>query len=1184
MKKKFGFCVFLHPNLRKLIMEIKISILIILVSVSSLFASHTYSQTAKVSLDMQNTTLEQVMDEIERQSEFYFIFNQKQIDVKRVVNIRAEEKLISEILPQLFKETDVNYAIFDKKIILTNDLSEDELKKGLAYSEFQQLEVTGTVTDSKSGESLAGVNIVVKGTTIGAISDADGKYSINVPSLNSVLVFSFIGYATQESQLAGQRVLNVSMSESLSALEEIVVVGYGTQKKVNLTGAVDVISNTGLANRPSSTVSNMLEGLAPGITFTPGANGFEPGATLDLTIRGLGSLNGGKPYVLVDGFPGDINKLNPEDIESISVLKDAAASAIYGARAPYGVILVTTKHGKKGERMRASYSGNVSIAKPQKLPDMVDSYTWARMLNEAGANKGGQTFSNETVDRIIWYQNQEWDKIKQSIAAWPEGATIFGAYPSGTLWNNANLNYANTDWFDFHYGQAVNQKHDFSVYGGSETTSYYLSAGYLSQEGILNYATDDFRRINLLGKVDIDITKWWKIKWESNFSNRRIVRPTRGLSFINIARGYPVSPVFDGWGHYQYNSFVPNLQSGDTDSREIDQWQSFSTELTPLKGWKINADFAYNSLAGNTSAVSKIVQQYKVDNSGTVPYATTVPNSIEQSHTKNNYYTLNLYTSYNLNLNDVHNFYVMGGMQYEYGLYNTLSTKKNDLIIEDIPSLQTAVGTITASESLENRATIGYFGRFNYNYKEKYLFESNIRYDGSYVFREGNRWGLFPSFSLGWNLNNESFWASVKRYINTMKIRVSWGQLGNQNVNPYSDLELVQLQTGQLNWIYNYGEKRPIGYTTAPGIVNQNLTWETATTSNLGINMSFLKNKLMVDFDIFQRLTTDMVGPDQAKPGVLGADVPKDNNSELRTRGWELGIKWKHDLNMGLSYYLNLNLYDDRSVVTKYFNPTGTLTTWYEGKEVGEIWGYTVYDLFRSQDELTDYLAEVDMTKIAVNWKTGDLRFEDTNDNGKVSNGSNTLNDHDDLSIIGNTSPHFQYGVLAGLSYKGFDFSMLWKGVMKKDIWFGWDANLYYGFSRQWFYSHHTKETLDYFRDQPGDKYKGLYEGDANINTDAYWPRPYENQTEQAKNLNNPNTRYLANAAYLRLQNIQIGYSLPAGILRKIGIERLRISFSGENLVTFTELPMGIDAVVPTDGRLTYGADRIYSFGLSITY
>ena len=1163
--------------------------LILLIGALQAYPNESLSQNTKLSLNLANVPVNEVLEAIENNSEFYFLYNAKLVDVNRNVTILANNEKVSDILNSLFQSSGVNYKVFDKQIILTpGELTE------LPEKSEQQATVNGRIYDASTGEPMAGVNIQIKGTSIGAITDIDGKFSINTLDPDAAIIVTFIGYVSQEIQLAGRRTLDVNLTQSMEALEEVVVVGYGTQKKVNLTGAVDVISNEKLADRQAPTVSQLLQGLTPGANFSVvGRDGFQPGATMDITIRGIGSLNGGSPYVLIDGIPGDLNVLNPNDIESVSVLKDAASSAIYGARAAFGVILITTKRGNKQEKLSVTYSGNVFLKTPGELPESVDSYTWARLINDAGFNRGGTNYPAASLERIKAYQNQDWDWLRQNIPNWPEGATVFGAYPNGNLWDNANLNYANTDWWDVLYGQSFNQNHNISVRGGSNSASYYFSAGQLEENGVLNYGTDLFKRINLMAKVDLSIAPWWDFSWESRFSRRNRERPNNLRNgydnmFNEIARSYPITPIYDGWGNYLYESHIPYFESGGDKNIENDSWNKFKMELRPVKGWKINADFGYNSYSGVNTSIQELIYVHHVDNSRYVN-GVSIPNSLDRTHRNGEYWETNIYTSYNLNLNNSHNFFILLGSQFEYGKNSQMRGNKTDLLVEDVPSFETATGPVLIFESLTHRSTQGYFSRFNYNYKEKYLFETNVRYDGSYVFRAGNRWGLFPSFSAGWNVNKEVFWENIKGYINTLKIRGSWGQLGNQNVSPYSDLELIPMQAGKLNWILKYGESRPIGYTSTPSIVNRNLTWETTTTKNLGLNATFLKNRLTLDFDMFQRITTDMVGPSQAKPGVLGANVPRDNNSTLRTTGWELALNWKQDLKKGFSYFINLNLYDYKSVVTQFFNPTGTLSTWYEGSEVGELWGYKVNDLYRTQEDLDAHREVVDLSFISTTWRTGDVKYEDTNNDNKVNNGTNTLADHGDLSIIGNTEPHYQYGLTAGFSFKGFDFSMLWKGVAKKDIYFTRGANLFWGFGDARHNGALSTSHLDYFRDAPGTVVSGLYEGDANLNLNAYYPRPYLNSSENRKNKDYPNTRYLQDASYLRLQNIQIGYSLPQRLISKLSLAKLHIFFSGENLLTLSKMLPGIDpiALVGTGGvvgKLTYPADRIYSFGLSITY
>lgn len=1181
----------------------KISFFLLLVCSYQLLAFPLDAQNTVIQLSSKNLSVGKFLTEIEKQTEYLVVFSSREVDTNKEMNIKNTSGELSELLDEAFSNTDIIFE-FEKNYIVLTKARKAEQPVIIQQSGKQ---ITGTVIDH-TGEPVIGANVVEKGTTNGVITDLEGRFSLKVAE-NAVLQISFIGYMAQEVPVRNQNRFTISLVEDTKMLDEVVVVGYGTQKKVNLSGAVDVIDNEKLSERQAATVSQLLQGLAPGFNFDVGNNdGFQPGATMNMTVRGMGSLNGGEPYVLIDGFPGDINNLNPEDIESISVLKDAAASAIYGARAPYGVIIVSTKKGKKNERIRVNYSGSLMINTPQKLPKGLDSYTWARVLNEAGDNRGGHPIGDETIDRIIAYQNQDWDYLKNSMKDWPEGATIFGSYPDGNIWNSANMNYANTDWWDVYFGHSVNQKHDVSVQGGGEKIGYYFSAGYIDQESVLNFGKDEFSRMNMLGKIDIAITDWWDFSYETRLAKKYRERPNMtkegGYDFMyrHISRNYPITPIYDGWGNYTFESHIPSITAGTDRNDEYDYWNNFKMELRPLKGWKINADFAFNTYTSNVRNVKKLINIHNVDQTVT-PNGVSIPNNIDRYQKEKHYWTSNIYTSYNYNLNDIHDFSLMGGVQLEKSNYSHLRGYKTDIIVEDVPSLETATGSPVLSEEWSHTATAGYFARFNYNYKEKYLLESNIRYDGSYVFRRDNRWGFFPSFSLGWNVHKEAFWEKMSEHVNNFKIRGSWGQLGNQKVDPYTDLELVPLQSEKLQWIFNYGDNLPVGYTKAPGIVNRNLTWETATTTNVGVDLGFLGNKLQATFDVFQRLTTDMIGPSEARPGVLGADVPKENNSTLRTRGWELTLNWRHAINNDFSYFINANLYDYKSVVTKYFNPTGTLSSWYEGREVGEIWGYTVHDLFRTQDELDNYLSKTDLSHLGANWRTGDLRYEDMNGDGKVNNGKNTVDDHGDLRKIGNTQPRWQYGFTVGASYKGFDFSMLWRGVAKKDIYFGRMSNIFWGFTNGWWESCLTPDHLDYYRDTPGTKYSGLYEGDANINTNAYWPRPYLNDTEEAKNKNNPNTRYLQDASYLRLQNVQLGYTIPRKYTSRIFLEKVRLYFSGENLITFTKLPNGLDPVAPMgfgeggdgnyyvelggkrgSGRLTYGADRVYSFGISVTY
>ena len=614
----------------------------------------------------------------------------------------------------------------------------------------------------------------------------------------------------------------------------------------------------------------------------------------------------------------------------------------------------------------------------------------------------------------------------------------------------------------------------------------------------------------------------------------------------------------------------------------MENWQIVGTELRPVEGWKINADFAYQASDFYGLHDGREFNQLNwLTGERTNSW---VPSQVNEYHASDFYWSSNVYTSYNWDINNNHNFTVMAGGQYETAKYRSLDAQARNLIVPDIISLNTATGDPSLREGLSQWSTEGYFGRLTYNYKQKYLLESNVRYDGTSRFLEGKRWGFFPSFSAGWVISNEDFWSDAPSLLNTLKLRGSWGQLGNQNVSAYQDLALIQLSKNILEWLPGYNQTGQVGYALTPSLVSPILTWETASTTNLGVDMELFQNKLSVNFDWFERNTTDMIGPSEALPGVLGSSAPRSNNAALRTRGWEVSMKWKQYVNTDFNYFVGLNLYDSKAVITKYNNPTGYLGSWRVGQEVGDIWGWSSNGLFQSQQEIENH---ADQSFIYNIWNTGDIKYDDLNGDGKIDNGENTIDDHGDLMLLGNSSPRYQFGINLGAGYKGFDFSMLWKGTAKRDKGMTYNDYAYYGFRRaNW--SQPKWDHLDYYRDTPGTKYVGRYEGEANINTDAFYPRPYLDNGSSIKN-QTVNSRYLGNYAYLRLQDVQLAYSINPPLFSRIGLNKVRIYLSGSNLLTLDHLPAGMDPTLPTGGYRQstgkdYRADRIYSFGLNISY
>lgn len=1134
------------------------------ISVNHLSALPISAQHEKLSINMQDKTLEDVFTFIENHSDYVFIYHASKIDLSHKVNVNIKDQPIKDILKDVFRGTGLTYVVKGRQIVVKKeDAPQTPGVKSVAVLQQQKgITVSGNIKDD-TGFPLIGVNVVIKGSNQGVITDVDGNFSMeDVPS-SAILRFSYIGY--QPIEMKAQESIMLVMHEDNEKLEEVVVVGYGTQKKVNLTGAIEVVDGDRLKNRPSTNVSQVMQGTVSGVNFSYGNSGSEPGAKLNLQIRGQG-----EPYVLIDGTVGDLNMIDPNDIENISVLKDAAASAIYGARAPYGVVIITTKSGKREEKIQVDFSANVAFTKPIRKPRMVDSYTFVRAMNEFHDNQGeSRLFAEETIDRIIAYINNP------SLPETVPDAT------NSNQWATYLLANGNNDWIDVHFGSGVRNQENVSIKGGGKDLAFYLSAGHAYEKGILNFGKDTYRRINFNAKLDLSLTKWWKLS-----SNTRVVQSTRenpnyddegdyDMMIHQIFRTQPNQFLKSPNGYYSRLSRIPMIEAGSDKTITRGILQRFATDITPLKNWTISADysidFPYTSFTSNNLTAYEDL----VDGSlSAIP--TTVPSYVNKYKSHTMYNSLNVYTSYKFDLKDKHHFTAMLGFQQESNSYDYLSGLKKELITPEVPSISTATGEMQTTDDLTHWSTQGYFARLNYDYMGKYLLEVNARYDGTSKFTKDHRWGLFPSFSLGWNISHEKFWEPVSPYVNTLKLRTSWGSLGNQNVDAYQDLPLLGTEMN-LEWILN--GKRP-AYTTAPNLINPVLTWESSKTVDVGADLGFFNNRLQITADYYQRLTFNRLGPAQALPAVLGADIPKENNSELRTRGWDLSFTWRDKVSNDFSYSVTAMLFDYKSVVTKYNNPTGILTTDYEGKTIGEIWGYETVGLIRTQEDADRINQSKSQNFInAQVWRTGDVMYRDLNNDGLINNGKNTVSDHGDLRIIGNNTPRYQFGITLSADYKGFDFMAFFQGTAKRDLWL--TGNMFWGFNN-WnqttLFPHH----LDYYRDAEESTYSGL-----GVNTDAYYPRPYSQSSLYKKN-QQIQTRYLQNGAYLRLKNLQLGYSIPQTVLKKVGLQKSRIYCSAENVLTLTKLPVGFDPETANLGKYGNGKSMfslaVLSFGLNVSF
>lgn len=685
----------------------KITIVALFTCIYTLFAVEANSQNAKVSIQANGFSVQKVISEIEKQTDYLFVYDKNEVNVNRKVYLKFENETVAEVLNKVFEGTGVAYKVVGKNITLAKGIvtAENLVKQQVSKK------VTGVIKD-QNGEPIIGANVVEKGTTNGIITDLDGKFSLIV-SDNAVMQVSYIGYVAQEITVGNRSVWDIVLKEDSQSLDEVVVVGYGTQKKVNLTGSVQALEGDVIKDRPVMNVTQALQGQVSGVNFdmVTDGNGYEPGASLNFSIRGQGNA-----YVLIDGVEGSLDRLNPNDIESISILKDAAASAIYGARAPYGVVLVTTKSGGREMKPRVNFSANVATSKIHRKPKMLDSYTFARVMNEAGVNGGGLVFTESTIDRIIAYQND------------PSLPETVPASTNPSIWASVNESNANHDWYDEYYGSGLRNQENISIQGGGKSTSYFISAGHAYDDGILKFdITDYYRRYNMNSKLDVDLAKWWKFT-----TNTRLESTTReyanfdnqgsyNLLFHHIARTFPTQALKSPNDVYTVQSKVPWAKDAGTDKKNlITLTQRFATEITPLKGWKINLDYSLRLTAQKFTSENFTAYEDKVDGS-MVASGTTIPSYVSKDQKQTLYQTTNMYTSYNFNLNG-HDVTLMGGVQYEHEQSEYLAGRKDDLVTSDIPSFSTATGSIQSlTDELAHWSTAGAFFRVNYNYKDRYL-------------------------------------------------------------------------------------------------------------------------------------------------------------------------------------------------------------------------------------------------------------------------------------------------------------------------------------------------------------------------------------------------------------------------------------------------------------------------------
>jgi TonB-linked SusC/RagA family outer membrane protein len=1098
------------------------------------------------------------------------------LDTKKKVTVNAQS--INEAVRQILQGQNATYEIQGKSIIVRHQVSEsgsEPIKGGSQQQKKNIIKASGIVVDSK-GEPIIGATVMENGTKNGAVTDINGHYSLDVSAGNDLLI-SYIGYRTK--QVRPNTNEKIVLNEDSKALNEVVVVGYGSMKKADLTGAVDNITSDKMERVKSNTIGGVLDGQIPNLHVDL-ADG-KPGREASFNIRGTTSINGGDPLILIDGIVSTsrtLNNISPQDIENISFLKDASSAAIYGARAAYGVILVQTKTGKKGE-VRINYNNYFSWNKATRTPDVYQGKDYFNIVENEFNRNIGQTYFTE--DQVNYP-----DEVLANPSLPKSQYTSLGG--KNVLLLSEPHNYYK-EWLRT-YSPSWN--HHLSISGGGEKFRSYLSFDYNYEEGNLKFKPDKVKRYNVRLNMDYDLMHNVKIFTKSSLEIRDDHDPYTYISpfastlyrFLETtnpflpetvnANGSEVMTDIGWYKNYIENQsdfkqkMITNINTIGTEIKLLDDkllihfdGSCTNYNLNQLSWWYRDGPYIHNSY-NNLNTILNTWSDWGMN-----------PEEVQRYNSWNNIYNVNGYFTYNNKIGK-HSFLITSGYSFEKYIYHSETAAHQDPVRGlSVQSLNTATGDYSNSDNDDKYANRSIFLRLGYNYMDKYLAQVNGMNNISSKFSKGQRGGIFGSFSAGWKISNESFFENLRKYVNNLKIRASYGILGNQSIGSYDHLSLLN---------YNYSTYSLDGsrynYLSTPAPISGNFTWEKAKTTDVGMDMGMLNNRLQFTFDCYQRNTENMLIPSVDLPSVYGASVPKTNTGNLRTRGWELAVTWNNRTNSKhpFIYSVSANISDYNSIITKYQNPTKYLGSYYEGEHLGEIWGLTTLGLYQTDEEAKS--GPVNKLSAFTSYAAaGYLKFEDKNQDGQISKGAWTLADHGDFSVIGNTTPRYQYGFTVYMSYRGFDLNAVFKGVGKRDFYPNSESIAFWGP-----YSRKYAILTDYI-------VKNRWTED---NPNAYFPRPQGYIALGNNTLAIPQTRYLQNGAYCRLKNLNIGY----GFDQKISGHHchFRVYISGSNLFEFTKLSRAFDPEglsIDPDGNgsylgngTSYPVQRTYAFGVELTF
>ena len=1055
----------------------------------------------------------------------------------------------------------------------------------------QNMTVTGRVVDVNN-EPVIGAYVVVVGTTVGASTDVDGFYSISTPA-DATLQFTCIGYKTQNVAVAGRKVIDIILAEDAEFLDETVVVGYGTQKRANLTGAVSTVDvSKTLESKSTSSLGKALQGSVPGLTIlnTSGDINAEP----SIVIRGIGTLsNSGTstPLYVVDGVPIDnLSYLNPQDIASISVLKDAASTSIYGTRAAFGVVLITTKSAQNLDRAQVTYTNNFGWSQATDLPNYPTVIEQVTAMNEANKREGvaselfGMYLDSENfLSKAAAWQQRHGGKAPYRKLVWGDDYDELGYYAD---WDVVNIMFNKA---------APSTNHTIAVQGASGKTSYYMSFGYSYDQSLINFNPDKVSKYNATVNVTTQATDWLQVGARVNYSDKTYSYPySRGAnsyqylwrwgSFFGPYGWYEAE---DGTHYDTYTLIGARMTGAPSFNRTANLRLGGFLKIDIVKGLTFNADYTFTDKVGRYKGPgfpSYVLYTWAVN-----PTVRNTQTTTWMETSRDFYYNhvANAYFNYALEAKN-HHINLMAGANLDKAEYEYLYYERHGLMDPNMPELALAEEDYSYTHTHTRNGSMGFFGRVNYDYAGKYLAEFNVRRDASSKFPPKDQWATFLSGSVGYRISEEAFWQPIKHVVNNAKIRASYGEIGNQEVGSNMYLETMSKTTNGVNWLGSGNSK--FDYFGTPKMVSESLTWESIATTNIGVDLGFLSGDLNVNFDWFQRDTRDMLAPGKALPSVLGASSAYENAGSLRTRGWEINVDWHHTFG-AFNVYATANLSDYRTKVLEW-DSNNLINSYYTGKEYGEIWGFETDRYFTSAADVASSPSQAKLQSGKFEFGPGDIKFVDQNGDGEINWGNGTPDDHGDLIKIGNTTPRYQYSLRLGGSFYGFDVDLYLQGVGKRSMWT--QSSFVMPFMRgvDGIYTNQmsyvtaeqvASETIDQSAWFPALFGGGAGQGNASASIlDAGRYNFY------------PQTKYLVNMAYLRLKNVTVGYTIPQVITRKANIEKVRVYVAANNLLDIinhnngTGLDPEINTGVGSYQNGVWGRTepiyRTYSCGLQITF